>query len=81
MVTEIAKILNQVDQIKNWSINLVKMNVSKKDGVKYSAEELSDFDGDGIVIEKYVISKKNLCQENSIFLKSINNEYMIEPKV
>ena len=65
MVTEIVKILNQVDQIKNWSINLVKINVSKKDGVKYSAEELSDFDGDGIlrtvkdIVQIYSIGDKS----------------------
>lgn len=50
------------------------------EGLKYSFYECSIKNSDGIVIEKYVISKKNLCHENSIFLKSINNEYMIEPK-
>lgn len=65
MVPEIAKILNQVNQINNWSINLVKMNVSKKQGVIYSAEELSDFDENGIsrtvkeIVEMYSSGEKS----------------------
>lgn len=51
------------------------------EGLGYSFYECSIKNSDGIVIEKYVISKKNLKQENNIFLKSINNEYMIEPKM
>lgn len=49
--------------------------------LNYNFYECSIENSDGITIKKYVISKKNLTQENSIFLKSINNEYMIESKV
>lgn len=48
--------------------------------LNYNIYECSIKNSDGIIIEKYVISKKNLKHENSILLKSINNEYMIEPK-
>ena len=48
--------------------------------LKYNFYECSLKNSDGKVIEKYVISKNNLETENSILLKSINNEYMIEPK-
>lgn len=46
----------------------------------YNFYECTIKNTDGKTIEKYVISKKNLKNENSIFLKYINNEYMIEPK-
>lgn len=48
--------------------------------LKYNFYECSLKNSDGKVIDKYVISKNNLETENSILLKSINNEYMIEPK-
>lgn len=35
---------------------------------------------DGVSIEKYVISKSKLIKGNEIYLRSINNEYMIEIK-
>lgn len=47
---------------------------------KYNFYECTIKNVDGIVIEKYVVSRKNLKNENFIYLKSINNEYMIEPK-
>ena len=49
--------------------------------LKYNFYECSLQNVDGVIIKKYIISKRNLKQENSIFLKSINNEYMIEPKI
>ncbi len=49
MIKEITEILNSADKIDNWSINLVKINVTKRDGVKYYIEELSDFDENGIL--------------------------------
>jgi hypothetical protein len=47
---------------------------------KYNFYECSIKNADGRIIEKCVISKKNLKDESIIFLKPINNEYMIEPK-
>ena len=35
MIKKITEILNSADKIDNWSINLVKINVTKKEGVKY----------------------------------------------
>lgn len=49
MVKEISEILKKADEVENWSIDLVKIIISKKEGIKYSVEELSDFDGDGIL--------------------------------
>lgn len=49
MVKEITEILNRADKIENWSINLVKISVTKREGVKYYIEELSDFDDNGIL--------------------------------
>lgn len=49
MIKKITEILNSADKIDNWSINLVKINVTKKEGVKYYVEELSDFDENGIL--------------------------------
>lgn len=49
MIKEITEILNSADKIDNWSINLVKINVTKREGVKYYVEELSDFDENGIL--------------------------------
>jgi len=46
----------------------------------YSFYECSIKNPDEKIIEKYIISNKRLKNGNSIFLKSINNEYMIEPK-
>ena len=70
MVEEITGILSQVDKIENWSINLVKINVSKKEGIKYSVEELSDFDGDGIlrtikeIVQIYSYGEKSSTYNN-----------------
>jgi hypothetical protein len=49
MVKEIADILRLADKSENWKINLFKLNVTKKEGIKYFVEELSDFDKDGIL--------------------------------
>ncbi len=48
---------------------------------KYNFYECSIKNADGKIIKKCVISKKNLKEEGIIFLKPINNEYMIEPKI
>ena len=48
MVQEIKKIFDLIENNERWSINLVKLNVSKSNGIKYIVEELSDFDGNGI---------------------------------
>lgn len=48
MIEEIAKIFEKIHGIKNWNLDLVKINVSKKNGVKYLVDELSNFDNDGI---------------------------------
>ena len=42
--------------------------------LKYNFYECSLKNSDGKIIDKYVISKNNLETENSILLKSINNE-------
>lgn len=47
---------------------------------KYNFYECSLKNIDGIIIEKYVISKRNLKNETTVYLKNINNEYMIETK-
>lgn len=49
MLKEITEILNKANKVDNWSINLVKINVTKREGVKYYIEELSDFDENGIL--------------------------------
>lgn len=49
MVEIITKILDEAKVIENWNIDLVKINVTKREGIKYLVEELSDFDGDGIL--------------------------------
>ena len=49
MVKEVADILQQANKAENWKINLFKLSVTKKDGIKYFVEELSDFDKDGIL--------------------------------
>ena len=49
MVKEIADILQLANKAENWKINLFKLSVTKKDGIKYFVEELSDFDKDGIL--------------------------------
>lgn len=49
--------------------------------LKYDFYECTLKNTDGEEIEKYIISKKNLLYEDNIYLKSINNEYMIEPKM
>ena len=40
MVKEIADILQLADKSENWKINLFKLNVTKKEGIKYFVEEL-----------------------------------------
>jgi len=46
--------------------------------LKYNYYECTLKNVDGIEVQKYVISKKNLMKENQVYLKNINNEYMIE---
>ena len=48
MVEKIEKLFERIKRISNWNLNLIKINVSKKEGVKYIVDELSNFDNDGI---------------------------------
>lgn len=65
MVKEIAEILQLAGKTENWKINLFKLNVTKKDGIKYFVEELSDFDNEGIlkavkeIISRYIDGEKS----------------------
>ena len=70
MVKEITEILNQADEIENWSINLIGIKNSKRDGLKYFVEELTDFDKNGIlktvkeIIEIYSNGEKSSIYSN-----------------
>ena len=70
MVKEITEILNQADEIENWSINLIGIKKSKRDRLKYFVEELTDFDKNGIlktvkeIIEIYSNGEKSSIYSN-----------------
>jgi len=48
MVKDIKEMLEKIGKIEAWSIDLVKISLTKTAGIKYNAEELSNFDNDGI---------------------------------
>ena len=70
MVKEITEILNQANEIENWSINLIGIKNSKRDRLKYFVEELTDFDKNGIlktmkeIIEIYSNGEKSSIYSN-----------------
>lgn len=74
MVKDIIEILNQANKVDNWSINLVKIHISKRDGVNYLVEELSDFDGNGILkTVKEIVQLYSNGEKSSIY--NIMEEY------
>lgn len=74
MVKDIIEILNQANKVDNWSINLVKIHISKRDGVNYLVEELSDFDGNGILkTVKEIVQLYSNGEKSSVY--NIMEEY------
>ena len=65
MVDEVKNILEKLSKSEYWSIDLVQIKHSKKNGIQYNAEELPDFDGDGIhkivneIVERYTNGDKS----------------------
>lgn len=74
MVKDVIEILNQANKVDNWSINLVKIHRSKRDGVNYLVEELSDFDGNGILkTVKEIVQLYSNGEKSSVY--NIMEEY------